>query len=173
MTIFHKNETNMKKLLLVLSVSLFLSGCTKQIHDGEKKVSKSVEENNVINTINGFISAFNSHDIEKAVSFLDLEFKGVVADSDNVIGLIEAKNALNSLMKHYPDGKWNLKYEEINVSGEFAYVMTLGSFMVLDPVENKINPVYSERSIRILKRQKEGSWKIYRYIAIPAYTYEQ
>ena len=76
-------------------------------------------------------------------------------------------------MKHYPDGKWNIKCEEVNISGEFAYVMTIGSFMVLDPIENKIIPVYSERSIRILKKQKERTWKIFRYIAVPTFTYEQ
>jgi ketosteroid isomerase-like protein len=76
-------------------------------------------------------------------------------------------------MKHYPNGKWNIKCEEVNISGEFAYIMTIGSFMVFDPVEKKINPVYSERSIRILKKQKDGAWKIFRYIAVPAFTYDQ
>jgi hypothetical protein len=51
--------------------------------------------------------------------------------------------------------------------------MTIGSFMVSDPIENKIIPVYSERSIRILKKQKEGTWKIFRFIAVPTFTYEQ
>jgi len=139
----------------------------------KKKISKSVEETNVISTIDNFISAYNSNDIEKAVTFLDLNYKGVVTDSDNVVDILEAKNALYSLMNHYPDGKWKVKCEEVNISGEFAYVMTIGSFMVLDPIENKIIPVYSERSIRILKKQKEGSWKIFRYIAVPAFTYEQ
>jgi len=162
----------MKRLISVISVILLLAGCTKQTPEGEKKSTKSVEENNIINTIDGFISAFNSHDIEKAVSFLDLDYKGVVADSDNVLGVTEVKNAIYSLMKQFPDGKWNIKYEEVNVSGEIAYVMTKASFMVLDPVENKITPLFSERSIRILKRQKNGGWKISRYIAVPAFTYE-
>jgi len=163
----------MKRLISVISVILLLVGCTKQTPEGERKISKSVEENNVVGTIDSLISAYNSHDIEKAVSFLDLDFKGVVADSDNVVGYTEAKNAFYNLMKHYPDGKWNIKSEEVNISGEFAYVMTMGSFMVLDPIENKIIPIYSERSIRILKKQKEGTWKIFRYIAVPAFTYER
>jgi len=163
----------MKRLILIITILLIIAGCTKQRSEGEKEISKPNDENNVITTINGFISAYNSHNIEKAVSYLDLDFKGVVADSDNVVGVAEARNAFYSLMNHYPEGKWNIKCEEINISGEFAYVMTVGSFMVLDPVENKIIPIYSERSIRILKRQKEGIWKIFRYIAVPSFTYEE
>ena len=163
----------MNKLIIVISVILITAGCTKQTPEGEKIISKSIEENNVINTIDSFISAYNFHDIEKSISFLDLNYKGVVVDSDNVIDISEAKNAFYNLMKHYPDGKWNIKCEEVNISGEFAYVMTIGSFMVSDPIENKIVPVYSERSIRILKKQKEGTWKIFRYIAVPTFTYEQ
>ena len=162
----------MKRLILIISLVLLIAGCTKQIPEGEKKISKTAEENNVINTIDGFISAYNSNDIKKVLSFFDNDFKGVIPDSDNVVGLTEVKNAFNSLMKHYPDGKWNIKCEEVNISGEFAYIMTFGSFMVFDPVEKKINPVYSERSIRILKKQKDGTWKIFRYIAVPAFTYD-
>jgi ketosteroid isomerase-like protein len=163
----------MKRLISFITILLIIAGCTKQKSEEVKEISKPIDENNVVNAINGFISAFNSHDIEKAVSFLDLDFKGVVADSDNVVGIFEARNAYYSLMNHYPEGKWNIKCEEVNISGDFAYVMTIGSFMVLNPIENKIIPVYSERSIRILKRQKEGTWKIFRYIAVPAFTYEE
>jgi hypothetical protein len=95
----------MKKLIIVISVILFTVGCTKQTPEGEKKISKSIEENNVISTINNFISAYNSHDIEKTISFLDLNYKGIVVDSDNVVDVTEAKNAFYNLMKHYPDGR--------------------------------------------------------------------
>ena len=64
----------MKKLVIVLSLILFTAGCTKQTPEADKKVSKSIEENNIINTIDSFISAYNSHDIEKTVSFLDLNY---------------------------------------------------------------------------------------------------
>jgi len=163
----------MKKLISIILLLLLIAGCTKQIPEGEKRISKTVEENNVINTIDSFIKAINSHEIETALSFIDSDFKGVIADSDNLVGFAEVKDIFYSLMKHYPNGKWNIKCEEVNISGEFAYIMTIGSFMVFDPVEKKINPVYSERSIRILKKQKDGAWKIFRYIAVPAFTYDQ
>ena len=42
-----------------------------------------------------------------------------------------------------------------------------------DVIEKNLNPIYSEKGIRILKKQKDGSWKIYRYVSTPIFTYDQ
>ncbi|MCL4549581.1 MAG: nuclear transport factor 2 family protein [Bacteroidetes bacterium] len=162
----------MKRSLSILILIVIAVSCTKEVPEGTKKVTKSADEINAAKTVEGFFSAYNSNDIEKAISFCDPEFKEVVPDSDDVVKLDGLRNDLLRYKKQYSDGKWEVSIEEVTVSGDMGYVMTKGSFMMPGVGAAKLNPVYSERSIRILKRQKDGKWKIFRYIAVPIFTYD-
>lgn len=162
----------MRKLIFT-SLLLILSACTKEVPETEKKLSKSIEEKFLIETIDNFISAYNANEIEKAISYFDTNYKGFTTDSDDIEGVDALRNDLIHYRKQYPDGKWEIKYEEVTVAGEFAYVLTSSSFLMPDPIEGKMNPIYSERAIRILKKQKSDGWKIYRYMATPMFSYDQ
>lgn len=162
----------MRKLLLI-SFLLIITACTKEVPEAEKKLSKSIEEKTVQETIENFIAAYNSDDIEKAASLFETNYIGVVADSDDVIGIEALRADLIHYRKQYPDGIWKITIDEILISGELAYVFTSGSFLMPDPIEKKMNPIYSERAIRILKKQKGDGWKIFRYLATPMFSYDQ
>ncbi|MBA4407214.1 hypothetical protein C0389_08075 [bacterium] len=162
----------MRKLLLI-SFLLIITACTKEVPETEKKLSKSIEEKTVQETIENFVAAYNSNDIAKAVSLFETNYIGVVADSDDVIGLEALRDDLLHYRKQNPEGKWKITIDEILISGELAYVFTSGSFLMPDPIEKKMNPVYSERAIRILKKQKGDGWKIFRYLATPMFSYDQ
>ena len=162
----------MRKIIFT-SLLLIITACTKEVPETEKNLSKSLEEKSARETIENFVAAYNSNDIAKAVSFFEADYKGVVADSDDVVGLDALSNELVSYRKQYPEGKWEIKIDEILISGELAYVFTSGSFLMLDPIEKKMNPIYSERAIRILKKQKNDGWKIFRYLATPMFSYDQ
>jgi ketosteroid isomerase-like protein len=162
----------MRKILFT-SLLLILTACTKEVPETEKKLSKSLEEKSARETVENFVAAYNSDDIAKAVSFFEADYKGVVADSDDVVGFDALRDDLIHYRKQYPNGKWEIKFDEILVSGELAYVFTSGSFLMHDPIEKKMNPIYSERAIRILKKQKNDGWKIFRYMAIPMFSYDQ
>jgi ketosteroid isomerase-like protein len=159
--------------ILILSIIILISACTKQVPEGEKKLSRSSEEMAVEQTIMNFIEAYNSNDIEKAVSFFENDYKGVVSDSDDVVGLDMLRNDLIQYRKQYPGGKWEIKIDEVNISGELAYVFTSGSFLMPDPIEDKMSPIYSERAIRILRKQKNDGWNIFRYLATPTFSYDK
>ena len=163
----------MRYTFLILSILIIISACTKEVPETEKKLSKSLEEKYARETVENFIIAYNSNDIDKAVSFFETDYKGILTDSDDVTGLDALRNDLTNYRKQYPDGKWEIKIDEINISGETAYVFTSGSFLMLDPIEGKMNPIYSERAIRILKKQKNDGWKIFRYLATPMFSYDQ
>ena len=152
---------------------LIITSCTKDVPETEKKFSKSLEEKSARETIENFVAAYNSDNIEKAVSSFEADYKGVVTDSDDVAGLDALRNELLSYRKQYPDGKWEIKFDEILISGELAYIFTSGSFLMPDPIEKKMSPIYSERAIRILKKQKNDGWKIFRYLATPMFSYDQ
>ncbi|MHB8905763.1 MAG: YybH family protein [Melioribacteraceae bacterium] len=162
----------MWRSLLILSTVVFISACTKQVPEGDKKASRSSEEIAVEQTITNFVEAYNSNDIDKAVTFFESDYKGVVSDSDDVVGLDMLKNDLTQYKKQYPGGKWEIKIDEVNISGELAYVFTSGSFLMPDPIEDKMSPIYSERAIRILRKKKNDGWSIFRYLATPTFSYD-
>lgn len=162
----------MKRYLSFLLIIVFAVSCTKEVPEGTKKISKSADEVSAEKTVKDYFDAYNSTDIEKAISFCDPDFKEVLPDSDDIVKIEGLKNDLLRYQKQYPKGKWDVTYEEVTVSGDMGYVMTKGSFMMPGIKAGSMNPVYSERSIRILKRQKDGKWKIFRYIAVPTFTYD-
>ena len=161
------------RILIFTSLLLIITACTKEVPEAEKKLSKSFEEKSARETVENFVEAYNSNDIAKAASFFENDYRGVAADSDDVVGIDALKNELITYKKQYPDGKWEIKIDEVFISGELAYVFTSGSFLMLDPIERKMNPIYSERAIRILKEQKNDGWKIFRYLATPTFSYVQ
>ncbi len=152
---------------------ILIAACTKEVPETEKKISRMHEEKSARETLENFITAYNSNEIEKALSFCDLNYKGMINDSDDLGGLDALREDLMHYRKQYPEGKWEIKIEEIIVSGELAYLLTKSSFLMLDPIEKKMNPIYSERAIRILKKQKSDGWKIYRFIATPIFSYDE
>ena len=163
----------MRYIVAVLMLSILITSCTKDVPETEKKIIRTADDENARMTIRNFADAYNSNDLEKALSFFDIDYKGVVADSDDLAGVDALRNELMSSQKKFPEGKWEIVIDEGNVSGEFAYFICTGSFLMPDVIEKKSNPVYSEKSIRILKKQKDGSWKIYRYVSTPIFTYDQ
>lgn len=163
----------MRSPFLILSLLIIISACTKEVPESEKRLTKSIEETSIRNAIENFAAAYNSNDIEAAILFFDRDYRGIVADSEDIVGLDALKNDLLQYRKQYPEGKWEIKIDELNVFGDFAYALCSGSFLMPDPIEKKMNPIYSERSIRIFKKQKDDGWKIFRYAAMPTFSYDQ
>lgn len=161
-----------KKVFLLLAVVLFISACTKEVPENEKRISKSFEENEIRTLIDMYYKSYNDNDIETAVSFFHPEYKGVAADSEDVVGIQALESELYHFRKQYPDGQWDFKIEELYVQNELGYVITSGSFMMPDPIENKMSPRYSERSIRVLRKVKNLGWKIYRSFSVPTFSYD-
>lgn len=162
----------MKTITTFIFAALIFSSCTKEVPEADRRQTKSAEEISAQKTIENFFAAYNSNDIETAISNCDVDYKGVVRDSDDLGNVAALKNDLIQYRKQYPEGKWEIKIDELNISGDFAYAVCSGSFMMYDPIEKKMNPIYSERSIRILKKQKNDGWKIYRYIGSPMFSYD-
>ncbi len=152
---------------------LTIASCTKEVPETEKKLLKSSGEKSAEETIKNFAAAYNDNNIEKAVSFFDNNYKGAVGDSDYMTGLDSLREDLMQYRKQYPEGRWEINIDETIIAGDYACVLTTGSFLMPDPIEKKMNPVYSERAMRILKKQKSEEWKIYRSLATPTFTYDQ
>lgn len=163
----------MRLIVATLMFLFLITSCTKDVPESEKIIIKTADEDNIRKTIQNFMDAYNVNDLEKAMSFFDLDYKGVVADSDDLAGVDALRKELVNSQKKFPEGKWEITIDEENISGEFTYLVCSGSFLMPDVIERKLNPVYSEKSIRILKKQKDGSWKIYRYVSTPIFTYDQ
>ena len=163
----------MRYIVSALTFFVLVTACTKDVPEAEKEMIRTADNDNARKAIQSFADAYNSNDLEKAFSFFDMDYKGVVADSDDLAGVDALRNEMINSQKRFPEGKWEIIIDEVNISGEFAYFICTGSFLMPDVIEKKLSPVYSEKSIRILKKQKDGSWKIYRYVSTPIFTYDQ
>jgi len=163
-----------RKTMFLLIVSLLLlTACTKEVPERERKSRESSETISVRNVIDNYFTAYNAGDIETAAELLDINYRGIVSDSIDVNGIDEATADLVKYSKQYPKGVWESKIEEVIVGEGYAFVLCASSFLMPGPIENKPAPIYSERSMRILKKDKIYGWKIYRYLATPTFTYDE
>jgi hypothetical protein len=156
----------MQRIFIAVTIVLLLSACTKEVPENDKKLLRSIDEKNVQETIDNYYSAINSGDIEKAASFIDYNFRGVMPDMSEIIGINAFKNNLGSAQIKYQGWKWEIKYNEINILGDYAYSITSASILVNNKAIKKMNDICSEKTIRILKRQKTDGWKIFRSVAV-------
>ncbi len=150
---------------------LFFTACTKEVPESERKISKAVDEEAIRKLINHFYTAYNTGDIETAITLIDENYKGIVPDSEDVNGIENLTNELYQFKNEYPEGKWEFNIEELLIENNLAYVIMSGSFLMPDPIEKKMSPIYSERSIKILKKEKNEGWKIFRSLSFPTFTY--
>lgn len=157
--------------ILLLIISLIAISCTKEVPERERKSKESAEEINIRKTIDNYFSAYNAGDVETAADLLDQGYRGIVSDSVDINGIEEAKDDLLKYVRQYPKGQWDTKIEEITLGDGYAFVLCTSSFTIPGPVDGK-NPIYSERSMRVLKRDKIRGWKIFRYLAAPTFTYD-
>jgi hypothetical protein len=161
-----------RKLGFLFTVGLLLTACTKEVPERERKASKSEEEISVRKVIDNYYLAYNNGDVETASDLIDAGYRGIVSDSIDVNGIEETKEDLLKYSRQYPKGQWEAKIEEVTMGENFAIVLCTSSFLMPDPVEKKPTPIYSERSMRILKKDKVKGWKIFRYLATPTFTYD-
>jgi ketosteroid isomerase-like protein len=161
-----------RKVILSLLLVLATSSCTKEVREDERKSAKTADEAAVRELIENYTTSYNAGDIDTAIEMIDANYRGVVADSSDIVGQEAMRNDLLQYRRLYPEGRWVTKIEEVLVSDGYAYVTCTSSFMMPHPIELKPSPVYSERSMRVLKKDKNLGWKIYRYLATPTFTYD-
>ena len=155
----------MQRLFIVLSAVLLLSACTKEVPESDKKMAKSIDDKNVQETIDSYYHALNSGDIEKAASLMDNNFRGILPDMSEITGINSFKDNLKLFLAKYPGCKWDVKTTEINTYGDIAYSSTTASMTVNNQTTKKID-IYTEKAVRILKKQKNDGWKFFRFITL-------
>ena len=155
-----KTKISFFLLFLIAFVS-----CTKDVPEREKKSAKSADEESVRKVIDNYFIAYNAGDIETAVDLLDPNYHGIVSDSIDVIGLDAAREDLLRYNRQYPEGKWEVKIEEITVSDGYSFVLSSGSFLMPNPLKKnqhrfirKEAYVFYER-IRLAGGKFSGTWQ--------------
>ncbi|MDP2035792.1 MAG: DUF4440 domain-containing protein [Ignavibacteria bacterium] len=161
-----------RTILLSFLLVLTFSSCTKEVREDEKKSAKTADEAAIREVIENYTTAYNTGDVETAAEFFDSNYLGIVADSEDIVGPDAMRDDLLQYRRQYPEGKWETKIDEITIGDGYAYVICSSSFLMPNPIEKKPSPIYSERSIRVLRKEKTQGWKIYRFLATPTFTYE-
>lgn len=163
----------MKKIYVLLLLSLLFYSCTKEVPETEKKLSRTVSTNEIKQLFENFTSDVNSNNLDKIDSYFDGDFSSFVQDADSAVDLNSYKTNLVNFQKQYPAGKLQTNIEDIFVSEDLAAAQVFVSYMINDPVEKGMSPVYSERSIKLLRKSKiDNSWKIFRSLSTPAFSYD-
>jgi len=160
----------MHKLFSSLLFLIFISGCTKEVPESDRKLVKTIDETTIHKIIENYYTSLNAGDIETAVSLHDSEFKAAIQDEDSTINFEQFENELYELRDQYLDGKWDFEVEEVSAQNDIAYVITKASFFLPDSIGIESSPVYSERSIRILKKNKPDGWKIFRVFSVQIFS---
>ena len=161
----------MKKFILLAMLIAFTASCTKEVPESEKKIARSTSEKEVTSLIDSFVVSFNSGIFEKMPSYFTNDYGGYTPDSDTALGPAQYKNELQKLRNRYPDGKLQVNVENVYVSEDLAAVQTFSSFMTFDPIEGKLSPLSSERSLKLLRKTKNDGWKIFKSLSVPAFSY--
>ncbi len=160
----------MTRVIFVISVLIYITGCTKEVPESDRRLVRSAEETAVQKLIDNYYTAYNNGDIETAISLCDNEFQAIIQDEDESINLLQFEKELQELYSQYPEGKWQVNIEELSVQNDLAYVITKASFFLPDAINEELSAVYSERAIRILKKNKPDGWKIFRLLSVQIFS---
>lgn len=161
----------MLKNILALLLLLFIVACTKDVPETDKSIIQTTEKNKINKLIESFYNDFNKGNIDSALTCISQDYKAILSESDEIVGLENYKRELNQYKTEYPEGRWQYSIEEMLIKDGMGYVIILSSFVMPDPLESKGNPVYSERSMKVLLKDSQGEWKIYRSVSVPLFTY--
>lgn len=162
----------MRKIFILILLTIFAASCTKEVPETEKKTSKATYEKDIRKVIETYADNFNAGNSEEAFVLFAEDFKAVVPDSDNALDLSAYKDNLKRFKKQYPAGKLQITIEEVFVSEELGTVQLFTSYMAPDVLDGKLAPVYSERSIVLFRKIKYDGWKIIRSLGTPTFSYD-
>jgi ketosteroid isomerase-like protein len=161
------------RLLSTLFILLFIVvSCTKEVPESEKNIVKSVNENEIKALINNHASYFNSGDVNSSLIMFSDDYSEYIPDSDAPVDLSVLENNLLNFRSQNPEGKLSITVEDLFISNDLAAAQTFTSYLVPDPIEGKLNPAYSERSIKLLRKDKNTGWKIFRSLSSTAFSYD-
>ncbi len=151
---------------------IIFSSCTKEVPESEKKIVKTTNENEVRSIIEDYFSYFNSGNINASLAVFAEDYSEYIPDADTPIDLTALENNLLNFRSQNPEGKLSVAIEDVFAADELAAVQVFTSYLIPDPVEGKMNPVYSERSIKLLRKNKNTGWKIFRSLSSTAFSYD-
>ncbi len=148
----------MNRLFIILLILVFACSISYSQSDNTKPIRDA---------INNWVDGFNSGDYSKAISIYSDDFIGYYPNQKN-----QYRKDIEDQYKHILNNKnlsviISFKADEIDVSGDFAYVrMTMTA---------KIKPIYApepsmatDKGLQVWKKDKSSGWKIIRSSSFPA-----
>lgn len=113
------------------------------------------------NELNKWMRAYNQKDLNNAVSIFAENYIGFYAGhEDQTVNSI--KDQYEKVFKNkYLKATFSMEVIEIETSGDLAYVSVKQKWAFKPSISDKAQFAY-EKSILIMKKQKDGNWKIIR-----------
>lgn len=159
------------KIFSLVVLILLLSSCTKEVPEYERKLNSNVDENEVRKKIESYAESYNAGNPDALSNIFDESYVRITPEENDLVGIESFEKEISNYMSQYPGGKWKINIEQVDVSGELASVTTRSIFEMKYSGSDLPSTVYSERSLYILKKHREGTWKIARSMSFPTYTY--
>ncbi|MCK9279553.1 MAG: nuclear transport factor 2 family protein [Melioribacteraceae bacterium] len=161
------------KFFSLFVLMLLVGACTKEVPEYERKINSNVDENEVRKKIESYAESYNSGNPDALSNIFDESYVRITPEENDLVGLESFEKEITNYMSQYPGGKWKINIEQVDVSGELASVTTRSVFEKNYEGSDLPSTVYSERALYILKKHREGTWKIARSMSFPIYTYSE
>ncbi len=158
-----------KYSISIILISFVLVQCTKQVPETERK-SLRTDEAQLTKTVERWENFYNNGDLESLITLYTDDYIESSPEDVDITGVDNVRSELSQYMSQYPGGKWKLTIEEVQVSGDLGFARIKGEFEM--PYGKFPATIYTERSLRILQRQRGNNWKFYRTMRLPTFTYD-
>jgi ketosteroid isomerase-like protein len=149
------------KFLTTFAVFIMILGCTQKTTDSTNTLNKEEISNEILQNWDGFISAFDGGDIDKAMSYLTDDY--INMPSYNVTQDFQETKDMFQNMVDNSTVESQYKQTEIFVHPDMAYQFGL-IHMVLISKSTGDTVINNNRSISVWKKMDDGSWKLHRWM---------
>jgi uncharacterized protein (TIGR02246 family) len=147
----------MKNISALLTILFILFACST-----EQKADNSTEINSLRSVSTDIVRAWNEGDYEGFVKYMDDEATLMPQNTSSIKGL-------EAIRELYKGSFENMEFEvrqtidEIQVFGDYAYEIGAWEGSII-PKDGSDVVNYNNKTITIYKKDKDGSWKIFRWM---------
>jgi len=155
----------MKLQFVILALTLVVIACTKKAEtieiaqDAPITVDPEAEKSAIQQAINNYESALIDVSAEEKVKLFTSDAIILPNNNSAAIGV----SAMLELFQTFTAYKFSMEVQDITVFGDHAVAWTENSGMTKDPETGEDVP-FNSKSLILLKKESDGSWKFYRYM---------
>ena len=113
--------------------------------------------------VDDYVEASNSENVSGRIALYTDDAIRLVPNQESLVGIDAIRSNLESLYAEY-EQDLSVEVPEVEVSGDWAFARGIYTFSATPKAESPPVEMQVGKSLVILKRQPDGSWRLYREI---------